>query len=94
MTYRVRPATPLDPKLLEAFHTAESWTMLRVTPKGEREMDLKAAVRRLEMDGDELVLSVGRAGGRPKPAEVLQSIFSLDPAQASASRALRIKAKY
>ncbi len=94
VTYRVRPAAPLDPKLFEAFHAAQSWTMLRVTPKGEREMDLKAAVRCLEMDGDELLLSVGRAGGRPKPAEVLQSIFSLDPASAQASRALRIEAKY
>jgi radical SAM family uncharacterized protein/radical SAM-linked protein len=94
VTYRVRPAEPLDPSRLEAFHQAEQWTMLRVSPKGKREIDLKAAVHRLELDEEGLLLSVGRAGGRPKPAEVLENIFKLSPAQAQASRALRIEARY
>ncbi len=87
--YRVTPAEALDPARLRAFQDADQWIMLRRTPKGSKEIDLKAAVRRLELDHGELILEVGSAGGRPKPAEVLGSIFGLSPASAAASRALK-----
>ncbi len=91
--YRVTPSQALDPARLEAFHQAAQWTMLRLSPKGRREIDLKAAVRSLEMNGGGLRLEVGSAGGRPKPAEVLVSIFGLSPEAAAASRALKVPAR-
>ncbi|MEW5912679.1 MAG: TIGR03960 family B12-binding radical SAM protein [Thermodesulfobacteriota bacterium] len=94
VTYRVRPAAPLDPERLKVFHESPEWIMLRHSPKGERSIDLKSAVRRLELDQEGLLLCVGRSGGRPKPAEVLVSIFGLSEQQAAASRALRIAAQY
>lgn len=91
--YLITPAQPLDPALLEAFHEAGEWTMLRHSPKGRREIDLKAAIRRLELDGEELLLAAGSAGGRPKPVEVLVSIFGLSPEEAAAGRALKVEAR-
>ncbi|MCF8033659.1 MAG: TIGR03960 family B12-binding radical SAM protein [Desulfarculaceae bacterium] len=90
--YRVEPSVPLDPERVNGFHRAEEWTMLRQTPKGSREIDLKAAVRRLELEDGALLLEVGSAGGRPKPGEVLVNVFGLSPAQAAASRALKMSA--
>jgi len=94
VTYRVEPAAPLDPERLRAFHESGEWIMLRQSPKGERSIDLKSAVRRLELEQDGLLLCVGRSGGRPKPAEVLLSVFGLSAQEAAASRALKIAAQY
>jgi radical SAM family uncharacterized protein/radical SAM-linked protein len=91
--YRITPSVPLDPERLEAFHQAGQWTMLRVCPKGSREIDLKAAVRQMTLEGGELLLAVGSAGGRPKPVEVLVSIFGLSPEEAAAARALKVEAR-
>ncbi|MCF8048747.1 MAG: TIGR03960 family B12-binding radical SAM protein [Desulfarculaceae bacterium] len=91
--YRITPAQPLDPALLEAFHEAGEWTMLRHSPKGQREIDLKAAIRQLKLEGEELLLATGSAGGRPKPMEVLVSIFGLSPEEAAAGRALKVEAR-
>ena len=75
--YRITPAQPLDPARLEAFQEAGQWIMLRHSPKGSREIDLKAAVRQMDLDGEDLLLAAGSAGGRPKPVEVLTSVFGL-----------------
>lgn len=91
--YQITPAQPLDPERLGAFQEAEEWTMLRHSPKGQREIDLKAAIRRMELDGQGLLLSTGSAGGRPKPAEVLISVFGLSLEAAAASRALKVEAR-
>ncbi|MCB2192360.1 MAG: TIGR03960 family B12-binding radical SAM protein [Deltaproteobacteria bacterium] len=91
--YRITPAQPLDPISLEAFQEAEQWIMLRQSPKGRREIDLKAAIRQMELDGGDLFLAVGSAGGRPKPVEVLTSVFGLSPEDAAAARALKIEAR-
>ena len=91
--YQVTPAAPLDPARLEAFQKADQWVMLRHSPKGQREIDLKAAIRQLELEGEGLLLVAGSAGGRPKPGEVLQNVFGLSPEQAAASRALKVEAR-
>jgi len=91
--YRITPAAPLDPERLDAFHKAEKWTMLRLSPKGQREIDLKAAIRQIELSGHGLLLATASAGGRPKPAEVLTSVFGLSPQAAAASRALKTEAR-
>ncbi|MCB2226123.1 MAG: TIGR03960 family B12-binding radical SAM protein [Desulfarculaceae bacterium] len=90
--YRVEPSVPLDPGRLHAFQEAADWTMLRQSPKGSKEIDLKAAIKRMELEDGALLLEVGSAGGRPKPGEVLISVFGLSPAEAAASRALKMPA--
>ncbi|BEQ14821.1 TIGR03960 family B12-binding radical SAM protein [Desulfoferula mesophila] len=91
--YRITPSAPLDPERLEAFHRADQWTMLRVSPKGSREIDLQAAVRQVALEGGELLLAVGSSGGRPKPVEVLAHVFGLSPEEAAAARALKVEAR-
>jgi hypothetical protein len=92
VTYLVRIGGPLDPAALARFKAAEALTLVRETPKGRKEMDLKAAIKAMELMDDGLTLVVGRAGGRPKPAEVLQAVFGLSPEAAQAARAIKIAA--
>jgi radical SAM-linked protein len=93
VTYLVRSGELLDPAALARFQAADSLTLVRETPKGRREMDLKAAIRAMElMDDDSLTVVVGQAGGRPKPAEVLQAVFGLSPEAAQSARAVKIAA--
>jgi radical SAM-linked protein len=92
VTYLVRTGGPLDPEDLARFNAAEALTLVRETPKGRREMDLKAAIKAMELMDDGLTLVVGRAGGRPKPAEVLQAVFGFSLEAAQAARAIKIAA--
>ncbi len=94
VTYLVRSRKALDPRRLREFQEAEEATMVRVTPKGERAIDLKAALKDLAMEEGGLTVTVGRAGGRPKPAEILTQVFGLSREEALAARALKIKAAY
>jgi hypothetical protein len=66
--------------------------VVRQTPKGRRDIDLKANLRELTMEDRALRVTVGREGGRPKPAEILTGVFGLSPEEASSARALKIAA--
>ncbi|MFZ5585362.1 MAG: TIGR03960 family B12-binding radical SAM protein [Thermodesulfobacteriota bacterium] len=90
VTYFVRCAGELDPAALAAFQAAAAAEFIRETPKGRKVIDLKAAVRELRLVEGGLALTVGQAGGRPKPAEVLMAVFGLDPAAAAAARAVKL----
>ncbi|MFH1059369.1 MAG: TIGR03960 family B12-binding radical SAM protein [Pseudomonadota bacterium] len=90
VTYFVRCADALDPAALAAFAAAESADYTRQTPKGSRVMDLKAAVRELRLEDGGLVLTVGKAGGRPKPTEVLMAVFGLAAESAAAAKAVKL----
>ena len=92
VTYHIRSREPLDPERLAAFQASDAWPYERVSPKGTREMDLKVTIRRLELEPQGLTAEVGREGGRPKPAEILESVFGLEPGDALAAGALRIDA--
>ncbi|MFH2125675.1 MAG: TIGR03936 family radical SAM-associated protein, partial [Pseudomonadota bacterium] len=92
VTYLVQSHAALDPGRLRAFQEAEVACLVRVTPKGERSIDLKAAVKELDMAERGIRLTVARAGGRPKPAEILTEVFGLSQEDALAARALKIKA--
>ncbi|KMY66459.1 hypothetical protein AAU61_14880 [Desulfocarbo indianensis] len=92
VTYLVRSRASLDPRRLRAFQEASESSLVRVTPKGERAIDLKAALKDLAMEEQVLRVTVGRAGGRPKPAEILTQVFGLSQEDALAARALKIKA--
>jgi radical SAM family uncharacterized protein/radical SAM-linked protein len=92
VTYLVKSQAELDPGRLKAFQEAEAKSLVRVTPKGQRAIDLKAAVKELDMAERGLKVTVGRAGGRPKPAEILTEVFGLSQEDALAARALKIKA--
>jgi radical SAM family uncharacterized protein/radical SAM-linked protein len=90
VTYHIRTGEPLDPACLERFEQSDSWPYVRRTPKGTREMDLKVSIRRMEQGPEGLTVEVGRDGGRPKPAEILESIFGYEPGEALAASSLRI----
>lgn len=94
VTYQVRSDDELDPSLIDNFNNSDEWPYTRISPKGHRGMNFKQTVRKLKFTQDHLLLEVGREGGRPKPAEVLESIFSLSPDQAAKARALKIKAQW
>ncbi len=94
VTYLVKSQTALDPACLKAFREAEVASLVRVTPKGERAIDLKAAVKELDMAERGIRLTVARAGGRPKPAEILTEVFGLSQEDALAARALKINAAH
>ncbi len=94
VTYQVRSDEQLDRSLLEEFIQADAWPYTRFSPKGSREMNFRQTVRKIEFADDHLLLEVGREGGRPKPAEVLESIFGLSPEQAAGARALKIQARW
>ena len=78
---------------LEEFANLESLFFERVTPKGRRVMDLKKTVKSIALEDNGLSVTVGKDGGRPKPAELLQGIFHLDRAAALGARALKISAE-
>jgi radical SAM-linked protein len=90
VTYHIRTDQALDPDRLKRFEQSESWTYDRWSPKGQRRLDLKATVKHLELGPEGLTVRVGRQGGRPKPAEILESIFGLEPGAALAATALRV----
>jgi radical SAM family uncharacterized protein/radical SAM-linked protein len=92
VTYMVSSQAALEPSRLQAFHDADASSVLRVTPKGERSIDLKATVKEMALADKGLKLTVGRTGGRPKPAEVLREVFGLSQEDALAARALKIRA--
>jgi radical SAM family uncharacterized protein/radical SAM-linked protein len=92
VTYMVESRAVLEPSRLQAFEEAEAASVLRITPKGERSIDLKATVKEMALAEKGLKLTVGRAGGRPKPAEILTEVFGLSQEDALAARALKIKA--
>lgn len=94
VTYLVSSKTDLDPGRLQAFEEAEEASLVRVTPKGQRSIDLKSAVKALDMAERGIKVTVGRAGGRPKPAEILTGVFGLSQEDALAARALKIKSAY
>lgn len=94
VTYQVRSVQELDQSLLQEFAQSEDWPYTRKSPKGSREMNFKQTMRKIEITDDHLLLEVGRQGGRPKPAEVLESIFKLSPERAAEARALKIKAHW
>ena len=94
VTYLVHSPATLDPERIASFSRADSLEMVRTTPKGERTIDLKAAVKEISLEHGRLTLVVGRAGGRPKPAEVLENVFGLSPHQAAGARALKIAASW
>ncbi|MGD8561215.1 MAG: TIGR03960 family B12-binding radical SAM protein [Desulfarculaceae bacterium] len=94
VTYRVLSQVPLDAGNIDRFVQSEDLEWVRTTPKGSRTINLKAAVKSLDLDSQELTMVVGKAGGRPKPAEVLQCVFGLSPEQALAARALKIRATW
>jgi hypothetical protein len=75
---------------MAAFQAASECRLLRQTPKGEREIDLKQAIREMEITPAGLTVVVGKAGGRPKPAEILMAVFGMDEAQAMAAQALKV----
>lgn len=91
VTYLVSSATVLDPGRLRAFEEAEEANLVRITPKGSRSIDLKSAVKELDMAERGIRVTVGKAGGRPKPAEILTGVFGLSQEDALAARALKIK---
>jgi radical SAM family uncharacterized protein/radical SAM-linked protein len=91
VTYLVSSKTALDPERLRAFNLAGEAHLVRVTPKGSRSIDLKSAVKELDMAERGIKVTVGRAGGRPKPAEILTGVFGLSQEEALAARALKIK---
>lgn len=92
VTYMVRSQAALEPSRLRAFEEADAASVLRITPKGRRSIDLKATVKEMALADKSLKLTVGRAGGRPKPAEILTEVFGLSQEDALAARALKIKA--
>ena len=53
----------------------------------------KAALRELSLEDGQLKAVVGRAGGRPKPSEVLRGVFGLEAEEALAARALKVAAR-
>lgn len=93
VTYLVRSPSPLSADAIGRFDRAEELIHLRSTPKGERPIDLKNTVRGLRFTEQGLEAVVGRRGGRPKPAEILQSVFGLSRREALAARALKIGAR-
>lgn len=79
---------------IEAFEQTGELRYTRHTPKGEREMDMKEAISRIRLEDEGLVVTVRKAaGGRPKPAEVLESVFGLPSHRAWAVRALKVDAR-
>lgn len=93
VTYFVRCDTNLDPQALEDFSAAPELVFERDTPKGRRVIDLKAAIREMRLKDGGLMLTVGKAGGRPKPSEVLMGVFGLGRDAAQAARALKMAAR-
>jgi radical SAM family uncharacterized protein/radical SAM-linked protein len=92
VTYLLTGAPGLDPERITDFERSESRVVVRQTPKGRRDIDLKANLRELCMEDRGLRVRVGREGGRPKPAEILAGVFGLTLEQARAARALKIAA--
>ncbi|MCA1990015.1 MAG: TIGR03936 family radical SAM-associated protein [Desulfarculus sp.] len=93
VTYFVRCDTSLESQALYDFAAAPEAIFERDTPKGRRVIDLKAAVREMRLEDGGLMLTVGKAGGRPKPSEVLMAVFGLDRDAAQAARALKMAAR-
>ncbi len=91
VTYLIRHHG-LDPERIRRFQQASSAVYVRNTPKGQRSLDLKAAVKSLAFTERGLEVVVARAGGRPKPAEILSGIFGLSSREAQGARALKIGA--
>jgi len=95
VTYQIGSSAPLAPDRLEAFLAAGVSELARSTPKkGVRVMDLKAALKQISLQNGVLTVVVGRAGGRPKPAEILEAVFGLSPEEAACARALKVGAGY
>ncbi len=94
VTYRLDLAPGITRERIEAFEQAGELRYTRHTPKGEREMDMKEAISRIRLEDEGLVVTVRKAaGGRPKPAEVLESVFGLPSHRAWAVRALKVGAR-
>jgi radical SAM family uncharacterized protein/radical SAM-linked protein len=93
VTYHLSSHQPLDPKRLQDFLRAAELTVVRESPKGRRVIDLKATIKEMELDQGGLRVVVGRAGGRPKPAEILMAVFGLSLEEAQAVRTLKIGAR-
>lgn len=94
VTYFLRLAKGGEAERIAWFESQDELVFVRVTPKGSREMDMKAAVRSLSLkDGGVEVVVRKVTGGRPKPAEVLQSVFGLEADEALKVRALKIGAR-
>ncbi|HOE66720.1 MAG TPA: TIGR03936 family radical SAM-associated protein [Candidatus Hydrogenedentes bacterium] len=75
-TYRVGGA--FSPARVAAFRAAPTWPWVRKKPGGERILDLKKSVARLEAFPDELWMDiVVREEGTPKPTEVLAAVFTV-----------------
>ena len=93
VSYRITHAPGLEPARLEEFAGLQSLPYERITPKGRRVMDLKKTVKSIELTDGGLSVTVGRDGGRPKPAELLRGIFHLDQNSALGARALKVAAE-
>lgn len=93
VTYRVESPADLEQEILDGFMAAEVFLYNRQTPKGDREIDMKGALKELSLEGKRLLMAVvGKAGGRPKPSEILQAVFGLNQEDALAARVVKIKA--
>ncbi|MBA4358279.1 MAG: hypothetical protein C0405_11220, partial [Desulfovibrio sp.] len=90
VVYLLRTQAPLTQEAIQAFEAAPQCSLVRQTPKGPREINLKEAVRRMELTPAGLTVVVGMAGGRPKPVEILMAVFGLGEAQAQAAQALKV----
>ena len=93
VSYRITNAPGLEQARLDEFAGLESLMYERVTPKGRKVMDLKKTVKAIELADGGLSVTVGRDGGRPKPAELLRGIFRLDRDAALGARALKVSAE-
>jgi radical SAM family uncharacterized protein/radical SAM-linked protein len=88
--YLLRAPVPLKQEAIEAFKAVNECRLVRQTPKGSREINLKEAVRDMELTPAGLTVVVGHAGGRPKPTEILMAVFGLNESEALAARALKV----
>jgi radical SAM-linked protein len=63
-----------------AFLDHESLVVERQSPKGRRTIDLRPAVRRLGVDGTNLILELAvEQAGTPRPSEVVEAVLGAPP---------------
>ncbi len=88
--YLLRAQGGLRQEALQEFQARDQARLTRHTPKGVKEIDLKEAIRQMELTPAGLTVVVGSAGGRPKPAEILMAVFGLSEEEALAAQAIKV----
>lgn len=90
VTYLISGVEGLEQSAIDKFKDSESCIWLRVSPKGDKELDLKTSILGLQLTENGVKVVISLEGGRPRPGEILQGIFGITADAAAAASVIKL----